>query len=116
MYGDQGWPKELDALIAAPEHHKLLFENEKVRVLDTHIPPGEITNVHTHQWPATVYYVSCSDFIRYDDHGVELVDSRKLSSNPLPGTSAWSGSLPPHALKNVGKVDLHVIRVEIKGA
>ncbi|MBS1640593.1 MAG: hypothetical protein JSR12_11100 [Bacteroidetes bacterium] len=36
------WAKELDALIAAPQHHKLLFENEWVRVLDTNIPAGEI--------------------------------------------------------------------------
>ena len=116
MYGDQGWPKELDALIAAPKHHKLLFENEKVRVLDTFIAPGEITEVHTHQWPGTLYFVSCSDFIRYDDHGVELVDSRKLDTNPAPGSSGWSGPLPPHALKNVGTNDLHVIRVELKEA
>jgi hypothetical protein len=45
------WPDELDALIASPQHHKLLFENEFVRVLDTNIPPGETTNVHTHQFP-----------------------------------------------------------------
>jgi hypothetical protein len=30
----------MDALIAAPQHHKLLFENEQVRVLDTFIAPG----------------------------------------------------------------------------
>ena len=31
-------PDDLDALIAAPQHHKLLFENEFVRVLDAKIP------------------------------------------------------------------------------
>ena len=25
------WPVEVDALIAAPQHHKLVFENETVR-------------------------------------------------------------------------------------
>jgi len=28
----------LNALIAAPQHHRLLFENTYVRVLDTNIP------------------------------------------------------------------------------
>jgi len=28
---DWPWPEELDALIAAPEHHKLLMENEQVQ-------------------------------------------------------------------------------------
>ena len=54
----------LDALIAAPQHHKLLFENELVRVLDTNIAPGEITKVHTHRYPASLYIITWSDFIR----------------------------------------------------
>ena len=49
------WPEELDALTAAPEHHKLLFENESVRVLDACIPLGEITDVHKHKWPSSLY-------------------------------------------------------------
>ncbi len=34
---DASWPEALDALVAAPEHHTLLFENATVRVLDTRI-------------------------------------------------------------------------------
>lgn len=60
------WPQELDALQAAPQHHQLLFENDQVRVLDTCIPPGGITGVHTHQWPAALYIISWSAFIRRD--------------------------------------------------
>ena len=37
---EESWPDELDALVAAPQHHTLLFENEFVRVLDTRIAPG----------------------------------------------------------------------------
>jgi len=36
----QEWPDELDALIAASEHHAVLLENEFVRVLDTKVDPG----------------------------------------------------------------------------
>ena len=36
------WPDSLDALVAAPRHHKLLFENERVRVLEVRIPPGDL--------------------------------------------------------------------------
>jgi len=36
---EQQYPDALDALIAAPEHHKLLFENETARVLDACIAP-----------------------------------------------------------------------------
>lgn len=108
------WPDELDALIASPQHHKLLFENEFVRVLDTNIPPGEITNVHTHQFPASLYFLSWSDFIRYDEKGNVLVDSRTLSKIPTVGSAIWSGPLAAHCLKNTGDDHLHVISVEIK--
>jgi hypothetical protein len=113
---NEQWPDELDALGTAAQHHKLLFENETVRVLDTFIKPGERTTVHTHQWPASLYIISWSDFIRYDAKGNVLVDSRTLSKTPAPGTALWSGPLPPHTLKNVGVNDLHAICVEIKKA
>ncbi len=108
------WPEELDALRAAAQHHKLLFENDQVRVLDTLIPPGDRTAVHTHQWPASLYILSWSDFIRYDAAENIMVDSRTMDKAPEPGTSLWSGSLAPHSLKNTGNKNLHVISVEIK--
>lgn len=111
---DLQWPEELDALIAAPQHHKLLFENEFVRVLDTCIPPGEITEVHTHQWPASLYVISTSEFIRYDKEGNVILDSKDLPK-PLSESSAlWTEPLSPHALKNTGNKDLHIINVELK--
>jgi len=108
------WPDELDALVAAPEHHKLLMENDFVRVIDTLISPGEVTNIHTHKWPASLYVISWSDFIRYDDMGNVMVDSRKLSQTPLPASAIWSEALKPHALENIGGNDIHIISVEIK--
>lgn len=108
------WLPELDALIAAPQHHKLLFENENVRVLDTNIPPGETTNLHTHQNPASLYILSWSDFIRYDAAKNVMVDSKALGLHYTAGTALWSGPLEAHSLKNTGTNELHVISVEIK--
>jgi hypothetical protein len=108
------WPKELDALTAAPQHHKLLFENDFVRVIDACIPAGEMTAVHTHRWPASLYFISWSNFIRYDAAGNVVLDSRNLPATILPGTALWSEPLSPHALKNIGDNDLKVICVEIK--
>jgi hypothetical protein len=108
------WPEELDALKAAPKHHKLLFENETVRVINACIPPGETTEIHTHQWAASLYVISWSDFIRYDNNGNVILDSRNLSQSPYPSTALWCEPLAPHALKNTGTKDLHIISVEIK--
>ena len=108
------YPDSLDALIAAPQHHKLLFENEFVRVLETRIPPGETTAIHTHRYPASNYILSWSDFLRLDDKGNVMLDTRTLAKKPGPGAASWVDALPPHSLQNIGTEDIHVISVEQK--
>jgi hypothetical protein len=61
---DWPWPDSLDALTAAPRHLTLLFENERIRVLNTSIPAGERTAVQTHCWPSALYILSWGDFVR----------------------------------------------------
>lgn len=29
---------DLDGVVAAPEHHRILFENDRIRVVETSIP------------------------------------------------------------------------------
>ena len=113
---DQDWPwsDSLDALVAAPDHHSLLFENESVRILDTRIGPGEITPLHTHKWSSAFYVQSWSDFVRRDDKGNVALDSRQVESLATPPKALWSDSSPPHTLENVGNTDLWVIAVEVK--
>lgn len=106
------WPPELDALIAAPEHHRLLHENEQVRVLETIIRPGETTRLHTHQWPAATTVLAWSRILRRDETGAVTYDSERLARNP--GEVMWSGPLGPHTLQNIGDSVLHVVTVEIK--
>lgn len=112
---DEQWDDALDALVAAPEHHTLLWENERVRVIETHIPAGERTAVHTHRWPGVLRVVRWSHFIRYDDQGNILVDSRKVEALQHPAEYLWSAALPPHSLENVGDRELRVVAVELKG-
>ena len=108
------WPDSLDALQAAPNHHRLVLENEHVRVLDTRIAPGETVPLHTHRWPAVLHLQSWSDFVRRDEKGHVLLDTRgKPPPASLPLT-IWSPAFPPHTLENVGTADLHALSVEIK--
>ena len=111
---EDAWPASLDALVAAPAHHTLLFENEAVRVLDTRIPAGGRTPIHTHRWPAALYVRNWSSFVRRNARGEVLIDSRNVASLGTPPTALWTSALPPHSLENVGQNDLHVISVELK--
>ena len=111
---DNLWPAELDALVAAPEHHALLLENDFVRVLDTRISPGARTSLHTHCWPSVLHVLSWSAFVRRDAADAVVLDSR--TSPHLfrsPGT-VWAQPLGPHTLENVGTAELRVICVEVK--
>jgi hypothetical protein len=108
------WAESLDALAAASESHRILFENDTVRVLETRIGPGEITQVHTHRWPGVLYVLSFGHFVRRDADGLLLVDTRESGTLPQPGTAVWSGPLAPHTLENVDQAEIHVIGVELK--
>jgi hypothetical protein len=105
------WPDALDAVIAAPGHHHLVLENERVRVLDTHIPVGDTVPLHTHRWPAVYYVVQASDFIRRDQDGNVTLDSR---DGPPRGAANFFEFLAPHSIENVGDVEIHLISVELK--
>ena len=104
----------MDAMSAAPDHHSVLLENDQVRILDTRLGPGEQTPIHTHQWPAALYVLGWSDFIRRDASGTVLADSRTMASAPKPGEALWLPPLTPHQVENVGDADLHIIAVELK--
>lgn len=106
--------KSLDAVVAAPKHHKVLLENDYIRVLETLIPPGEQTEIHTHVWGGYLYIVSWSDLVRYDDVGNILLDTRNSPNQPQPGTAIWAEPLGPHVASNVGDRNLHVILTELK--
>ncbi|MGZ8688507.1 MAG: cupin domain-containing protein [Gaiellaceae bacterium] len=110
------WPDELDALVAAPDNHRLLLENEHVRVLDTHIAPGATTPLHTHCWPATLYVVSSDDFVRRDEDGTILLDTREAGIALAPGDALWSAPFPAHTLENVGRAEIRIVSVELKQA
>jgi len=109
-------PDPLDALAAAPDHHRLLFENDQVRILDTRVPSGQTVPLHTHRWPAAYYVLSCGHFTRRDQSGAVTLDSHALAALPRSGEAIWSAPLGPHTLENTSPAPIHMISVEIKPA
>jgi len=103
---------ELDGVIAAPDRHEVIFENDVVRVLETTIRAGDITPLHTHLTPQVMYVVSGSHFIRRDEHGATMFDTRSDPGFVLPRV-LYSGGTPRHTLENTGSDELVVIGVEL---
>ncbi len=105
---------ESDAVTAAPKHHRLAFENEVVRVLETLVEAGETVPLHTHEWPAASYVFSFSNFIRRNEAGVVTLDTAEQGICFQTGETIWSTALELHTLENVGTSPLHLISVEVK--
>jgi len=108
------WPDDLDAMIAAPRFHTVLFEDDRVRVLDGRVPSGATVPVHTHRWGGVLYILATSDFVRRDPDGNVLADTRVAGSRPILGTAVWGAPLTPHSLENVGDEEFRTLTVELK--
>ena len=104
---------ELDGVVAAPDHHKVIFENDAVRVLEVTIRAGDTTPLHTHLRPTLNYVVSGSHLIRRDEHGTVLIDTRTDPDYVMPRVT-YGETSPLHTIENPGPADLVFIAVELK--
>ena len=113
------WDPELDAVAAAPDHHRVIFENDKLRVLEVTLEPDDEEPLHHHRWPS----VFVLDSIHGDVHDVSP-DGDKLppSRDVMQAIEQWDGksSLVVHMapqplgrVMNSGDKTVHGIRVEI---
>lgn len=107
---DKWWTPANDALAAAPRNHRLLFENDEVRVLEVTVPPGVREPLHAHRYPSVLYYLSAAHMEEYSP-GVPAVDRGHKND----GDVIFLPIGPPHQMENLesGK-PLKAIRVELK--
>ncbi len=97
----------LDPVETNPDHYTVVFENDRVRVLEYHDMPGAQTTVHAH--PDSVMYTLSSFRRRLSSGGVD----REVEL--VAGTAGW---LPAqeHCGHKIGDSDTHVLFVELKDA
>ena len=96
-----------DPVKVAPDIYKVLLENDRVRVLEAHVKPGEKSAMHSH--PANVTYFFTDAKAKFTPpSGKSAV--RELKA----GTVNWSAA-EKHAGENTGTTETHVLIVELKG-
>jgi hypothetical protein len=81
--GDTEWPPHLDALVAAPANHRLLFEDDAVRVLEVTVEPGERENLHHHRWPSLMVVLARPNYRNFDADGSEMPPSGGTADSPV---------------------------------
>jgi quercetin dioxygenase-like cupin family protein len=95
----------LDPVASNPEHYKVVFENERVRVLEYTDQPGDQTTPHQH--PDSVMY-TLSSFRR---RLVSGETSREVELHA--GSAGWLPAQEHHG-ENIGTTPTHVVFVELK--
>lgn len=94
-----------DPAVTDPQLYAVIFENERVRVLEYRDKPGDKTHPHRH--PDSVM-VTLGSFQRRISAGGRQVDVALAG-----GQARWLGA-QEHAGENTGTTDTHTIFVELK--
>jgi mannose-6-phosphate isomerase-like protein (cupin superfamily) len=108
------WPATQDAVQAAPQNHRVIFENDKVRVLDVTVAPHTKEPVHAHCWASVLYVIEAGKYVDNGADGKVLFDSRSLATPPKLPMVIYKDPEAPHAVENLDDEPLHLIRVEMK--
>ena len=106
-----------DALLASPDHYKLEFENEFVRVLRVHYGPHDTSPMHVHPAPGGVLVPLLEQNARL--HGQ---DGSAHEVHFKIGQARWADSKPAtdlsfqttHWEENLSDQPFELIRVEVK--
>ncbi len=114
MTDDRQSPVDLDGPSAAPDHHRVVFENDRVRVVDTIIRSGDTAPLHTHLVPHLLIATSGGHFVRRDAAGVVLLDTRDRGPDFTIPPYAWNDGIGPHTLENLGPNDIVTTAIELK--
>jgi len=85
------WPPHLEALVAAPANHRVLLEDDAVRVLDVSVEPGERENLHHHRWPSIMVVLARPNYRNFDANGNEAERSRAREPGSRIGLASTEG-------------------------
>lgn len=107
----------LDAVVAAPGNHRVILENDRVRVLQVEVAPGQTEPVHEHRWASVMMIQSAQPAIdiEYEWRNGKLAE---IGRHEIPaGTPPAAIYVPPegpHAVQNLGTAPFRLMRVEMK--
>ena len=92
-------------------HHKVVFENSAVRILEGRVSPHDTTPEHTHSANAVVVFLSPSTF------GIQRAGQKPVLTTVRPGDLRYVnyGDKPvSHIVWEEGSSSLHFLVVELK--
>ncbi|MEO6784508.1 MAG: hypothetical protein ABI318_00135 [Chthoniobacteraceae bacterium] len=116
------WPDSMDSVNAAPKNHKVLFENDHVRLLEVAVQPGETEKMHGHKYPS----VFMMDAPQPKTVNKNLEENAGDANRPRPPRPPHDGEADyptcramttpqaPHSITNTDTFPQHFYRMEFK--
>jgi hypothetical protein len=121
------WADSLDAVKAAPNSHKVLFENNRIRILEVTVEPFGFEPMHTHRYPGVmfrsgdnisqydiIYYRYSYDSVKHLYFAKDTVHQHAGGPGPNAAQAHFMKPEGPHRIKNLSKVRIVAFRVELK--
>jgi hypothetical protein len=111
----RGWPwsDALDALVAAPSSHRVVLENEYIRVLEVTIGPGEREPEHTHRRPSVMLVDRPARIRYYTGSTLTYTSPEQLPAQTATKVS-WLDPEGPHSVENIDQHPYGAFRIEFK--
>lgn len=97
---------ETDPVKLSPQLYNVRLENDRVRVLEYRLKPGQKEPMHSHP-PGVVYVLSAARF------RTTAADGSTSESPSEAGEVYWRNDTT-HAAENIGKTEAHALAVELK--
>jgi hypothetical protein len=107
------WLESFEAVAAAGDTHIVLYEDEKVRVLEVTTHPGDRGEMHGHRWPSVLIIDSLSNARDHLLDGSVIELDRPPEAAPYPVVLTY-GPEAPHSFENVDTIPFHLYRIEFK--
>jgi beta-alanine degradation protein BauB len=101
-----GTAKAQDPIKVGPNIYKMLFENDRVRMLEVTFAPGDSIAFHSH--PDHAVYTVTGGTLR-----VTTSDGKTQVAELKAGDPIWFSAVT-HAAKNIGTTPIKLVVVELK--
>jgi len=100
-------PRPIDDIVEiSPEIHRVIFENETIRMLEVSVKPGATVPMHTN--PENINYILQGGTLRLLNPDGSLVDVDLIERQVIPAP------VGRHAVQNVGQTEVRTLCIELK--
>jgi hypothetical protein len=108
------WDDKLDAVIAAPKIHKVLFENDHVRLLEVTIHAGEKEPMHGHRYPSVFALDAPQPALDNEELDGKMSHATRSPIDADFPICHTMGVQAPHSVKITDTFQQHFYRLEFK--